>query len=274
MTEDLYDFTNMSKGDAQKAVDELTKSIAAAEHTIEAYDLGIKNINLKLALLNSGVRSSKEGFESAGKALDEYISKLEKFLNLLRHIEREKANLGFAETLEEMQTGSNVIDRINDQLKYTVHLIGDSKEMYENYEQEASDAAADIRKGFGDLVSFESWGNYNVDQAKYNALSDKEKEMLDEALEDYKDLIDERDNYYQDYLDFIKKEIDLNQKKVDAYIDAENTLVEAIKSREQKILDIKLEAIDKEIEAINKAAEARRKQEKKKRMIKNCQDYN
>ena len=46
----------------------------------------IGNINLKLATLNSGIRKTTEGTKSASKALDEYISKLEKFLNLLKRI--------------------------------------------------------------------------------------------------------------------------------------------------------------------------------------------
>lgn len=258
-TDGLYDFKNMSKDDAQKAVDELTKSIAAAEHTIEAYDLSIKNINLKLALLNSGVKSSKEGYEDADKALDDYISKLEKFLDLLRHIEREEMNLKIAEKLEDMQTGVKVIERMNDQLRYVGHLIGDTKKMYNNYEDEANDAAVDILKGFGDMVKFSEWGNYEVDMSLYNKLSDEKKKLLDDSLDAYKELIDERDKYYESYLEYMKKQQEINQAFIDKYIDAEDELVEAIKSREQKILDNKLAAIDKEIEAIEKAAEARKK---------------
>lgn len=258
-TENLYDFKNMGKDEAQKAIDELTASIAAAEHALASYDLSINNINLKLALLNSGIKSSEDGYTSAGEALDEYISKLEKFLNLLRHIEREEFNLKVAEQLEEMQTGEKVIKRMGDQLRYINHLIGDTKEMYNNYEKEANTSAADILKGFGDIVKFNEWGNYEVDMALYNKLSDEKKELLDESLDAYQELIEERDSYYESYLDYIKKQQDVNQKYVDKYIEAEDELVEAIKQREQKILDNKLAAIDKEIEAIEKASDARRK---------------
>lgn len=259
-TENLTDL--ITSGDTEKAasaIKQLRTNIAAAEHTIKAYDVSIGNINLKLATLNSGIRTSKEGYAEAGKALDEYISKLEKFLDLLRHIEREEMNLKIAEQLEEMQTGTKVLDRMADQLRYTQHLIGDTYEMYNNYEKEANDSAAEIRKGFGDMVSFDPWGNYKVDMAAYNKLSDEKKELLDESLEAYQELIDERDNYYEKYLDYTKKQIDINQKYVDKYIEAEDELVEAIQQREQKILDNKLAAIDKEIEAIEKAAEARKK---------------
>lgn len=258
-TEGLYTFSADDTEGAAKAIKELRTNIAAAEHTIKAYDVSIGNINLKLATLNSGIKTSKEGYASAGEALDEYISKLEKFLDLLRHIEREEMNLSAAEQLEDMQTGVKVLDRMADQLRYVGHLIGDTYEMYNNYEKEANNAATDIRKGFGDIVSFDEWGNYKVDMAAYNKLSDEKKELLDDSLDAYKELIDERDNYYEKYLDYVKQQIDINQKYVDKYIEAEDELVEAIKQREQKILDNKLAAIDKEIEAIEKAAEARRK---------------
>ena len=259
-TEDLTDL--IKSGDTEKAaqaIKQLRNNIAAAEHTIKAYDVSIGNINLKLATLNSGVKTSKEGYESADKALDEYISKLEKFLDLLRHIEREEMNLKVAEQLKNMQTGTKVLDRMADQLKYTQHLIGDTYEMYNNYEKEANDSAAEIRKGFGDMVSFDEWGNYKVDMNAYNKLSDEKKELLDDSLDAYQELIEERDNYYEKYLDYVKKQIDINQEYVDKYIKAEDTLVAAIQEREQKILDNKLAAIDKEIDAIEKAAEARRK---------------
>ena len=258
-TEGLYNFSADDTEGAAKAIKELRANIAAAEHTIKAYDVSIGNINLKLATLNSGIKTTKEGYAQAGKELDEYISKLEKFLDLLRHIEREEMNLKIAEQLEEMQTGVKVLDRMADQLRYTQHLIGDAFEMYNNYEKEANDSAAEIRKGFGDMVSFDEWGNYKVDMAAYNKLSDEKKKLLDESLEAYQDLISERDNYYEKYLDYTKKQIDINQKYVDKYIEAEDELVEAIKQREQKILDNKLAAIDKEIEAIEKAADARKK---------------
>lgn len=258
MIEDL-DFESYSKELEQYNVSELYQMLESAEKLSAEYDFQISNINLKLANLNSGIKKTEEGTKSASEAMDEYISKLEKFLNLLRHIEREEANLSAAEKLEEMQTGKNVVDRINNQLEYTRHLIDDMTEMYQNYENEANTAAAEIRKGFGDLVSFNSWGNYEVDMTKYDKLSDKEKELLDESLESYKELIESRDEYYERQLDYIKAEIDLQQKKVDKYIEAEDELVEAIKQREQKILDNKLAAIDKEIEAIEKASEARRK---------------
>lgn len=251
-------FNKMSKEDALKAVDDLKKKIAAAQHTIDSYNVSIGNINLKLALLASGIKTLNEGFEDQD-AMDEYLSKLEKFLGLLRHIEREEANLGFAGQLKEMQTGVAVIERIGDELEYVAHLIDDTDQMRQNYEDEANKAAVDILKGFGDMVTFDPWGNYDVDMNAYAKLSDEEKDLLDTALQAYDELINDRDKYYEDNLKYIKQQIELNQEYVDAYIKAEDELVEAIKQREQAILDNKLAAIDKEIEAIEKAADARRK---------------
>ena len=258
MIEEL-DFDSYAEELKEYNLSELYQMLEAAEKLSADYGFQISNINLKLANLNSGIKKTTEGVKGASEAMDEYISKLEKFLNLLRHIEREEANMNIAKILEEMQTGSVVIDRINNQLDYTKHLIGDMTELYQNYEDEANSAAAEILKGFGDMVTFDAWGNYEVDMSKYEKLSDEEKELLDDSLESYQELIEKRDEYYEKQLTYIKQEIDLQQKKVDKYIEAEDELVEAIKQREQKILDNKLAAIDKEIEAIEKAAEARRK---------------
>ena len=162
-----------------------------------------------------------------------------------------------------MQTGSAFIARVEDQLKYVGHLIEDTLEMYNNYEKEANDSASDLLKGFGDIVSFDTWGNYEVNMSLYNKLSNEKKELLDESLDAYIELIEERDKYYESYLSYIKQQIDLNQEMVDKYITAEDTLVAAVKEREQKILDAKLAAIDKEIKAIDKVVEARRKAREK-----------
>ena len=242
-----------------KSVKDLTSQLEAARKVAESYDFQISNINLQLALLDSGFRDTAEGTEGAAKALEEYNSKLERFLELLKHIEREQQHLSVAEMFEDTKTGSAAIDALDRQLKYTQHLITDTKELYQAYEGEASKQAATIRKGFGDMVNFDKWGNYSVDMDKYNAMSDKEKEKLDDWLSVYDGLIDKRDEYYNQHLDYIAAELENNQKRIDKYIDAEDQLVEAIKQREQKILDNKLEAIDKEIEAIEKAADARRK---------------
>jgi DNA repair exonuclease SbcCD ATPase subunit len=258
MTKDL-NFLSYEKKLDNKSVEDLTYQLEAARKAAESCDFQISNVKLQLALLDSGFRDTAEGTEGAAKALEEYNSKLERFLELLKHIEREQQHLSVAQLFEDNKTGSAAIDALDQQLKYTQHLIKDTKELYQAYEGEASKQAATIRKGFGDMVTFDKWGNYNVDMDKYNAMSDKEKEKLDEWLSVYDGLIDKRDEYYNQHLDYIVDELANNQKRIDKYIDAEDQLVEAIKQREQKILDNKLEAIDKEIEAIEKAADARRK---------------
>ena len=234
----------------------LNAQLTALTKLDAALGLEIDGIEYKLKTIGMNLR--KYG-DDAGKAVEEYLSQLEKFLKLIKHIERETMNLEVAGILKDMKTGGAVIRMINQELEYTRHLIKDNEELYLSYEDEANSAAAAIREGFGDMVTFDPWGNYDVDMNKYNAMSDAEKELLDGLLEDYGDLIDKRDDAYKQYLSHIKDEIDLEQSKVDAYIKAEDELVEAIKQREQAILDNKLAAIDKEIEAINKAADARRK---------------
>lgn len=201
---------------------------------------------------------SKLGTEGL-KALEEYITKLKELSNILEHIAREQANLKFAGKLKDMQKGAAVIRQINKELEYTRHLQGDTEDAYLAYEGMANAKAMTIREGYGDVVSFDKWGNYHIDWDAYNKLSDEHKENLDKELEQYKELIDERDSYYEDHLQYLHDEIKLEQEKVDAYIKAEDTLVEAIKEREKRILDNKLAAIDKEKEAIQEAADARKK---------------
>lgn len=211
--------------------------------------------------MRSGLRKTGDAFDKSSKVVDKYTSKLRELLDLLTHIEREEFNLKIAETLEEMQRGKDVIREINKEIEYSIHLQDDYSKLKDEYEDQANDAAKDLRKSFGDIISFDEngWGNYTIDQSKYNKLNDKQKELFDNALESYDEIIKERDEAYENFLKYTKLEIEAEQKKVDKYIDAENDLVEAIKTREKKILDVKLKAIDKEIEAINKVAEARRK---------------
>lgn len=260
-TEGLYDFKGMNKDQAKGIVDELKKKIAAAEKTIGGYDVAIGNINLKLATLRSGLRKTGDAFDKSSKAVEKYTSRLRELLNLLTHIEREEFNLKIAETLEEMQRGKDVIREINKEIEYSIHLQSDYTKLKAAYEKEANDAAKDLRKSFGDIVKFDpnGWGNYEVDLSKYNKLNDKQKELFDNALESYDEIIKKRDESYENFLKYTKLEIDAEQKKVDKYIDAEKDLVEAVKAREKKILDAKLKAIGKEIEAIEKVSEARRK---------------
>lgn len=242
-----------------KNILQLKNNLKGAKQAAESVNFQISNINFQLAALESGILDTAKGTAEASKAADEYISKLERFLELLKHIEREQQNLSVAEMFEDEKTGSAAIAALDRQLKYTQHLIQDTKELYLAYEKEASSQAATVLKGYGDMVKFDKWGNYSLDVNKYNALSSEKQEQLDKLLETYDDLVEKRDEYYNSHLDYIISERDNQQKRVDLYIKAEDEIVEAIKQREQKILDNKLAAIDKEIEAIEKASEARRK---------------
>lgn len=257
-TKDL-NFKSYEKKLDNKNIIELKSQLAAAKQVAAEYEFQISNIKFQLAVLDSGFRDTAEGTAEAGKALDEYVSKLERFLKLLKHIEREQQNLSVAELFEDAKTGSAVITALDRQLKYTQHLIQDTKELYLGYEDEANKQAATIMKGYGDMIKFDKWGNYDLDFEKFNKLSDEEKEKLEDWLTAYDKIVEKRDEYYNQHLEYIVDELENNQKRIDKYIDAEDELVEAIKQREQKILDNKLEAIDKEIEAIEKASEARRK---------------
>ena len=248
---DLY-----QNDDGSWDIEGLTKHKLGLQALDDALDLEIQGIDYKLATIGMNLR--KYG-DDAGKAMEEYIGQLEKFISMIKHIEREMMNLEVAGILKDMQTGAAVVATINKELEYTRHLMQDNKELYQEYENEANSAASAILEGFGDMITFDPWGNYEIDMDAYNKLPKEQKELFDGLIKDYDSLIDKRDEYYKQFLDNVRTERDLEQEKVDAYIKAEDELVEAIKEREKAILDNKLEAIDKEIEAIEKASEARRK---------------
>ena len=195
----------------------------------------------------------------AAKAAEEYISKLRKMLDLITHIERETFKLSMYQKLYEEQTGKTNVKNLETQITLVKHLQGDYKKAYELQKTSLNELTTLIRKGYGDIVSFDQEGNYTVDYEKLEKLHDKNQEELEDLLGQYDESIAKVDEYYENLLDKMVEEKTLRQEIVDKYIEAEDQLVEAIKQREEKILDNKLAAIDKEIEAIEKAAEARRK---------------
>ena len=213
-TKDLNFLSYEQKLDNSNIV-ELKSQLDAARHAAEAYQFQISNISFQLAVLDSGFLDTANGVGKAGKALDEYISKLERFLELLKHIEREQQNLSVAEMFEDSKTGSSAIDALDRQLKYTQHLIQDTKELYLGYEDEASKQAAVISKGYGDMLTFNKWGNYSLDFEKYNKMSKEEIKNLDELLKAYDEIVNKRDEYYNQHLDYIVAELENNQKRID-----------------------------------------------------------
>ena len=195
----------------------------------------------------------------ASKDAEKYVSKLKEMLELITHIQRETFKLAAYQKLYEEQTGKHNVKNLMTQIELVQHLTNDYKKAYEGQKQSLNQLAALIRSGYGDIISFEKDGSYSVNYDKYNLLSDKNKEELDELIEQYDTAIDQVDEYYENLLDKLVEEKELRQEVVNKYIEAEDELVEAIKQREEKILDNKLAAIDKEIEAIERASEARRK---------------
>ena len=198
------------------------------------------------------------GTEAAKKA-EEYISKLRQMLELITHIERETFKLSLYQKLYEKQTGKAAINNLHTQISLVEHLQDDYQKAYTQQKNSLNELTTLIRKGYGDIISFDKEGNYKVDYTKFDKLSDKNKEELEDLIGQYDEALSKVDEYYENLIDKMIEEQELRQEIVDTYIKAEDELVEAIKQREEKILDNKLKAIDKEIEAIEKAAEARRK---------------
>lgn len=195
----------------------------------------------------------------ASKAANDYIAQLNKIAELLSHIEQEEAKINTLEKLRAMQTGRANIKNLMKEIELTEHLQSDYVEKHNLEKKAALAAKKTIQQAYGKIISFNEDGSYKLNESKYNKLSDKQKEQLDELINSYKESIKAATESYDKAVEYIQKEMEYRQYAVDKYIEAENDLVDAIKTREKKILDAKLEAIDKEIEAIDKVAEARRK---------------
>ena len=180
-------------------------------------------------------------------------------LELITHIERETYKLSIYQKLYDKQTGKTNVENLKTQISLVQHLQDDYKKAYTGQKESLNKLATLIRQGYGDIVSFDKEGNYSLNYDKFNKLSDKNKEELEDLISQYDEAIGKVDEYYEELIGKMIEEQELRQEMVDKYIKAEDELVEAIKQREEKILDNKLKAIDKEIEAIEKAAEARRK---------------
>lgn len=199
---------------------------------------------------------SKDG---ASKATNDYIAQLNKIAELLSHIEQEEAKINTLEKLRAMQTGRANIKNLMKEIELTEHLQSDYVEKHNLEKKAALAAKKTIQQAYGKIISFNEDGSYKLNESKYNKLTDKQKEQLDELINSYNESVRAATESYDKAVEYIQKEMEYRQYAVDKYIEGENELVEAIKAREKKILDAKLEAIDKEIEAIDKVAEARRK---------------
>ena len=199
---------------------------------------------------------SKSG---ATKSAKDYAAQLNKIAELLTHIEQEEAKINTLEKLRAMQTGKANIKNLLKEIELTEHLQGDYVKKYNLEKKAALAAKKTIQQAYGKVIKFNKDGSYTLNEKKYNKMSDKQKEQLDELINSYKESIKAATESYDKAVEYIQKEMEYRQYAVDKYIEAENDLVDAIKTREKKILDAKLAAIDKEIEAIDRVAEARRK---------------
>ena len=197
--------------------------------------------------------------KKAQKAAKEYEAQLSKILAILTHIELEEKKISILQTLRSKKTGQANIKNLLKEIELTEHLQEDYVELYNEQRKAALKAKESLQAGFSKIIKFQNDGSYEINEEKYNKLTDKQKESIDKLVEAYKKGIEDANDAYSNIIKNIENEMNARQEVVDQYIDSENKLVEAIKNREQKILDAKLAAIDKEIDAIDKVSEARRK---------------
>jgi TP901 family phage tail tape measure protein len=243
----LYNYRNQ----LEDAKTDIEKNITDLKRQLENWD---KFSQVDWSKYGNGKDKSK-----GAKAAKDYVAQLSKIAELLTHIEQEEAKINTLEALRAMQTGRANIKNLLEEIKLTEHLQEDYVKKY-NLERDAARAAKDaISARYGKIISFDEDGSYKLNESKYKAMADKDKEALDKLIESYKSNIQAATESYDKVIENIQKEMSYRQMAIDKYIEAENDLVEAIKTREKKILDAKLEAIDKEIEAIEKVSEARRK---------------
>ena len=70
-------------------------------------------------------------------------------------------------------------------------------------------------------------------------------------------MYEELQGYFDKYITYLQKAIDLHQEAIDSYVKVENKMADSIKEIYQKMLNTKLEAIDREKEALEELREAR-----------------
>ena len=245
--------------------------ISKLEKDIENYDAAITDLKNRIkiqkslsASLDSMIKKDWSNFGRGSKSstkdsIEKYISQLEELLDLLTHIEVEENKLATLQAIREKQTGKASVDNLKRQIELTEHLQEDYLEAFNRQKESVKNLKDSINGMYGKVVTFNDDGSIKIDEKKYDKLSDKQKEQLDELISEYKDATETAQEYYSKTIENLQNEIDMRQELIDEYIEAENELVEAIKNRERKILDAKLAAIDKEIDAIQKLADARRK---------------
>ncbi len=255
-TDDMYD--------KQKVIEALTKHNEKGRETIKDLYARVKSLDNMIDLLEQMENADLSKLGLDPEELEKYLGELEEIYNTLRKIEGLQNRINHLEAYGEITYGKAHANYLQERIAKSKELIGQQEELLKQQKYlEQTEQNAIKSSAVGDVFSFDEFGNIIIDYEKYNALQDEgiegqitQKELADQLYEEYQDIHDTTNTYYEDLIDSVESAIDAQQELVDTYIDLEKEVAESVKDTYQEMLDNKLEAIDAEIEAMDKLKEA------------------
>lgn len=248
----------------------LKSQLEAAKKASASYQAQISNINLKLATLDSGLWTSKNGVSNGSKGnedkIQQYIGKLKEIYNILNRIAVLEHRLSTLDSYADIAQGQRYGSLLKERVKFNQELL-DQYEFLTKEQKQFTNGYKDFIKsvpGLEDVFDFDKYGQIIINWDKYVALQDKAakgettlKEKADDVYETYTQMFEDLQGYFDKTIDYYKEVIKLQQEMVDNYISIQNEVADAVKEIYQKILDTKLDAIDQEKEAIEELRKAR-----------------
>ncbi len=256
-------------------VNKLKAQLEAAKKLDSQYNWEIGNINLKLALLDSGLRSAENGVaketDKNKNKITQYIGQLKEIYNILNRIDMLEHRLNTLDTYADISKEEVYGNLLNQRLGYNQELlnqydflVSEQKKFTNGYK----DFIGTV-DGLEGVFDFDKYGQIIINWEKYINLQDRAangevtlKQKADDVYETYQRMFDELKKDFDNYIKYLKNVINLLQEVIDAYDTTEAHAVSAIKEIYQKILNDRLDAIDKEKKAIDELQEARNRARK------------
>ena len=252
-------------------IEAMESQLEAMKTASKNYDKLIANINLKIATIDAGLFSGKNGIGNEDlKKLDEYIGKLKEVYNIENRIQLLSHRLNTLDTYSDIAVGDQYGEYLQQRIDLTDELLDQHRFLVEEEKKFANGYAEFIESTqFADVFDFDEFGQIIINFDKYNQLQTTAvdgqksmKEQADDLYDTYTEMFEDLQDDFDSYIKYLQKAIDLQQEVIDSYVEVERDAADAIQEIYQKILDDKLEAIDKEIEALEDLRKAREKANK------------
>ena len=246
--------------------------MAAAKKASSEYQYQISNINLKLATLDSGLWTSRNGNNNGNKddkdndKMTQYIGKLKEIYNILNRIAVLEHRLSTLDAYADIAQGVQYGSLLKERVEYNEELL-DQYEFLTKEQKQFTNGYKDFIgtvEGLEEVFDFDKFGQIIINWDKYVALQDKAakgettlKEKADDVYDTYTQMFEDLQGYFDKTIDYYKQVIKLQQEMVDSYISIQNDVADAVKEIYEKILETELDAIEKEKEAIEDLRKAR-----------------